>query len=41
MWPFEKCGFRSSQSTADLLTVVSVRIARASNKSGATCAVMA
>ena len=40
----EKCGlfsafqygFRSSQSTADLLTVVSVRIARAFNRSGAT-----
>ena len=43
----EKCGlfsdfqygFRSSQSTADLLTVVSDRIARAFNKSGATRAV--
>ena len=40
----EKCGlfsdfeygFRSSQSTADLLTVISDRIARAFNKSGAT-----
>ena len=40
----EKCGlfsdfqygFRSSQSTADLLTVTSDRIARAFNKSGAT-----
>ena len=40
----EKCGlfsdfqygFRSSQSTADLLTVVSDRIARAFNRSGAT-----
>ena len=40
----EKCGlfsdfqygFRSSQSTADLLTVVSDRIARALNRSGAT-----
>ena len=32
-------GFRSSQSTADLLTVVSDRIARAFNKSGATHAV--
>ena len=40
----EKCGlfsdfqygFRSSQSTADLLTIVSDRIARAFNKSGAT-----
>ena len=44
---FEKCGlfsdfqygFRSSQSTADLLTVVSDRIARAFNRSGATPAV--
>ena len=43
----EKCGlfsdfqygFRSSQSTADLLTVVSDRIARAFNKSGETQAV--
>ena len=43
----EKCGvfsdfqygFRSSQSTADLLTVVSDRIARAFNRSGATPAV--
>ena len=32
-------GFRSSQSTADLLTVVSDRIARAFNRSGATRAV--
>ena len=40
----EKCGlfsdfqygFRSSQSTADLLTVVSDRMARAFNRSGAT-----
>ena len=32
-------GFRSSQSTADLLTVVSDRIARAFNRSGATQAV--
>ena len=32
-------GFRSSQSTADLLTVVSDRIARAFNESGATRAV--
>ena len=30
-----QCGFRSSQSTADLLTVVSDRIARAFNRSGA------
>ena len=43
----EKCGlfsdfqygFRSSQSTADLLTVVSDRIARTFNSSGATRAV--
>ena len=43
----EKCGlfsdfqygFRSSRSTADLLTVVSDRIARAFNRSGATRAV--
>ena len=43
----EKCGlfsdfqygFRSSQSTADLLTVVSDRIARTFNRSGATRAV--
>ena len=32
-------GFRSSQSTADLLTVLSDRIARAFNRSGATQAV--
>ena len=32
-------GFRSSQSTADLLTVVSDRIARAFNRSGATRAI--
>ena len=32
-------GFRSSQSTADLITVVSDRIARAFNRSGATRAV--
>ena len=32
-------GFRSSQSTADLLTVVSDRIARPFNRSGATRAV--
>ena len=32
-------GFRSSQSTSDLLTVVSDRIARSFNKSGATHAV--
>ena len=33
-------GFRSSSSTADLLTVVSNRIARAFNRSGATQAVL-
>ena len=32
-------GFGSSQSTADLLIVLSVRIARSLNKSGATRAV--
>ena len=32
-------GFRSSQSTADFLTSVSDRIARAFNRSGATQAV--
>ena len=32
-------GFRSSRSTADLLTVVSDRIARAFNRSGTTQAV--
>ena len=31
-----QCGFRPSQSTTDLLTVVSDRIARAFNRSGAT-----
>ena len=38
MWPFSdfQYGFRSSQSTANVLTVVSDRIARASNSSGAT-----
>ena len=47
VYHLEKCGlfsdfqygFRSSQSTADLLTVVSDRIARAFNRSGATQAV--
>ena len=34
-----QCGFRSSRSTADLLTVTSDRIARAFNRSGATRAV--
>ena len=34
-----QCGFRSSRSTADLLTVVSDRIARTLNRSGATRAV--
>ena len=38
MWSFSdfQYGFRSSQSTADLLTVVSDRIAWAFNRSGAT-----
>ena len=38
MWPFSdfQYDFRSSRSTADLLTVVSDRIARAFNRSGAT-----
>ena len=38
MWPFFdfQYGFRPSRSTADLLTVVSDRIARAFNNSGAT-----
>ena len=42
MRPFSdfQYGFRSSQSTADLLTVVSDRIAEAFNKSGATRAVV-
>ena len=41
MWPFSnfQYGFRSSRSTADLLTVASDRIARAFNRSGATRAV--
>ena len=41
MWPFSdfQCGFRSSRSTADLLPVVSDRVARALNRSGATQAV--
>ena len=41
MWPFSdfQYGFRSSQSTADLLTVVSDRIGRAFNRSGTTQAV--
>ena len=34
-----QCGFRSFQSTADLLTVVSDRIPRDFNRSGATRAV--
>ena len=37
--PYFQCGFRSSQSTADLPTVVSDRIGRAFNRSGATRAV--
>ena len=38
MWPFSdfQFGFRSSRSTADLLTVVSDRISKAFNRSGAT-----
>ena len=40
MWSFLcglfQCGFRSSHSTADLLTVVSDRIARTFNSFGAT-----
>ena len=41
MWLFSdfQYGFRSSQSTANLLTVVSDRIARAFNRSGTTSAV--
>ena len=41
VWLFSdfQYGFRSSQSTADLLTVISDRIARAFNRSGATLAV--
>ena len=41
MWTFSdfQYGFRSSQSTVDLLTVVSNSIARAFNSSGATRAV--
>ena len=41
MWPFSdfQYSFRSSRSTADLLTAVSHRIARAFNRSGATRAV--
>ena len=37
--PYFQCAFRSSQSTADLPTVVSDRIARTFNRSGATRAV--
>ena len=40
MWSYFQYGFRSSLSTADLLTVVSDRIARALNRSGATRAVV-
>ena len=36
LFPDFQFGFRSSQSTADLLTVPSDRIARAFNRSGAT-----
>ena len=42
MWLFSdfQYGFKSSRSTADLLTVVSDRIAGAFNRSGATQAVV-
>ena len=36
LFSYFQYGFRSSRSTADLLTVVSDRIARAFNRSGAT-----
>ena len=39
LFPDFQYGFRSSRSTQDLLTVVSDRIARAFNRSGATGAV--
>ena len=39
LFSYFQYGFRSSRSTADLLTVVSDRIARAFNRSGATRAV--
>ena len=39
LFPNFRYGFRSSQSTVDLLTVVSDRIARAFNRFGATQAV--
>ena len=41
MWSFFyfQYGFRSSEATADLLTVVTNRIARAFNRSGTTRAV--
>ena len=41
MWPFSdfRYGFRSSRSTADLLTVVFDKIPRACNRSGATQAI--
>ena len=39
MWSDFQYGFRSSRSTADFLTVVSDRIARAFNRSEATRAV--
>ena len=41
MWPFSdfQYGFRCSQSTANLFAVVSDKIARALNRSGATQAV--
>ena len=40
LWPDLKYGFRPSRSTAYLLSVVSDRIARAFNRSGATRAVV-
>ena len=40
MWPDFLYSFRFSRSTADLLTVVSDRIVRAFNRSGATCSVV-
>ena len=39
LFSYFQYGFRSSQSTADLYTAVSDRIARAFNRSGATRAV--
>ena len=41
MWSFSdfQYGFRASRSTADLVTIVSDRIARSFNRSGATRAI--